>query len=228
MLLTMMMLMSVGSAMATEVDTHWDGSGTFGENVFYADGVESHFSTSGNDLEGEFHATSVDDKSWADASVGNGGEISFDVYGRDGDDTHSYVETSNNASMTFTTEMTYGWNNWLATNGGELSASGKDYEIRHSIKQEGWSNDGAIVDVIGNGDATVTIGNEGSQPGGRFVFGGYDSSVEAEGQGTTVVMGNGDHRLRGDDWNMLSGGTHTETWNYDDGVSISDFWMSGN
>jgi len=225
---TLMMLMSVGSAMATEVDTHWDGSGTFSENVFYADGVESHFSTSGNDLEGEFHATSVDDKSRTNASVGDGGEISFDVYGRDGDDTHSYVASSDDASMTFTTEMTYGWAGWLANKDGEFSASGSSYEIGHSIEQEEYTDDEAFVHVEGSGNATVTIGNEGSQPGGRFSFAGGDSGVEAEGSGSTFIQGTGTCRLKGNDWEMPSGGTYTETWNYDGGATISDIWMQGN
>lgn len=226
----------------TKVDVDWDGTGDVGVTLDAEGDAEIAFSTWGYGISGEFHAVDWNDnpggidmvRSWADASVGNGGEISFDVLGESGQESYSFVGTSGTADMTFsTTTYSGGLTNWEYRGGnfGQLSASGPGYEILHWIQDV--DGDGAGVDVLGQGgSATVTTKVDWIGSDGSFEFGaGYrEAGVKATGLGETTLSGGGSDRLSGWNWSMPNGGSYKAIWSYVNGVDVGyqEFLIRGN
>jgi len=250
-LMSLLVLFSFVGLADTETDVDWSGSGTVGVDFLAGDDAVVNTSTSGNGIEGEFHAKDHENNPYnygvdnvtanIDARVYGGGVINYthtrtdskeSSYGQSGQVSHSSVWSSNGyAGMIFRTRTNYASmknSQYGFRNNNQFFASGSNYSMFHSIR--GADGDGAYVEVLGSsGNARITSMCS-SASGNGFNFGigcgcYTNSNVDAAGSGTTTLHGIGSNNLEGKGWSMPSGGTYTATWSYDDGADINYTWL---
>ncbi|MEF8879787.1 MAG: hypothetical protein V5A64_05290 [Candidatus Thermoplasmatota archaeon] len=240
----------------TTFHSEWSGSGNLSEYFNAGDDADVWMKTKGNFIEGEFNAADKDNNPYSygvdnvnanvDARVNNGGRISFEfdrtdskesMYGPAGQKSYSYVSSDNGyAGMKYRSGSNFASMRnceYKFNSNDQFFASGSNYEIRHTLWDS--DDDGADVHVFGSsGNAAVTSMSE-EAGGSSFEFGKgcgcyTNCGVEAVGSGSTTLFGTGFNYLKGDGWELPNGGSHTESWTYNDGISIgqSDFWMEGN
>lgn len=174
-----------GSGLAsaeTTVDTTWTGNGFVSTDFVAGDDSDSHFSTVGASISGEFHGKDSDNNpygygvdstnSWVKASVsGYGGGspnsyMKFEVnrgdskssYGAAGQRSYTEIWTDGTAEMAYKSGSNYasmsngGVNSMPKTSNGRSFEATGNHNIYHKITDS--DGDGSSIDVYGYGDLT--------------------------------------------------------------------------
>ncbi len=193
------------------------------------------------------------------AEVEGGGLIEYehertdseDYYGHSGQSTWTKVESTDEAGVAFRSRTNYASmknSNWGFQTNNHFEAEGESFSIEHALgtpeddpddpilwndgEYEGDWN-GAYLNTVGSGEASVTMMGQKAN-NDHFNFGDgtgcfRNVGVDAEGGGQTNLYSHGTDYLAGDDFEMSSGGSYSQEWNYDDGVSIEggELWKKG-
>ena len=120
-----------------------------------------------------------------------------------------------------------------------FQAEGSSFDIYHRLTSSDPLNYGALA-IFGSGSASVTHAYDMSgYSGDSFAFGAgtggsvWGTSITATGSGTAIVGGEGMDYLRdgsygqSSDWELLNGGSFSSTWNYNDGLEVTDYGFYG-
>ena len=168
------------------------------------------------------------------------------MYGEAGQISNSFVGSSGIGALNFRVGSNYaslGSSNYDWQSNAQFSATG-DFEIMHEL-YTGLNNGGKVY-LFGTGSAVVDHMTDSARgvnptPGyynsvySPFNFGAgggcyTNANIEATGYGIAAVSGNGDGSLYANDnsWSMPVGGSHTESWTYNDGLSVNNYAFGGN
>jgi len=248
------MLFCIGIASATtSVDVNWNGFGKFDTTFNSGDDAVAQMWTTGNTA-GNFQATDSDDNPYnygVDSTsalirgdINGGGSLEFNYLRTDrqgsadaGEFSNSFVGSSGTGSMDFRTSSNYHdlvSSNYGFQSSGQFQAIGDLFTITHTLQSANVNNLGNLV-VSGDGSAVVDYMTDGYTAGNGFRFGSGDgcftnANILTTGNGVAQVYGQADNYLSAYDgsWTMPVGGSHTESWIYNDGLSVTNYAFNGN
>ena len=174
------MLLTMGVALAaTEVDVSWNGAGDVNATAGMGDDHVSKFSTSGNLVSGNFHVVNAEDNpynygvdtvnSYADAKVGLGGFIEYQIdrtdskdstYGPAGQQFYAWAYSSDGEAQMATGARSNYADLVSATYGKDKTDNGHNFEVGGTYFQAmqqitDGAGDGAYFKLEGTGSADI-------------------------------------------------------------------------
>ena len=251
-LAVVLLVQTVPSFAATEVDVEWNTGGSVSISVFADDDAKSYFNTEGSHIFGKFYAKDRNDNPygygvdtfdvWAEAQVDGGGYIMFwtnrtdsheSMYGGAGQKRYSFVGSTDGwAFMKFRDNTNFArlsCSEYGFQSNNQFQASG-NYTIIHQLTDS--DGDGMYVSLSGLGSGKVTVMN-GEAWGSSWKFGKgcgcyTNAKASATGEGVFEAAGWARNYLKSDlGFELPNGGSFLLDIAFDDGFSIDDFASEG-
>lgn len=245
----MVLGLTAGTASAvTTVDTTWSGSGNVAGNFQVNDDMTASFLTGGSTISGSWHGTAgaIDHDcspttSDFSASFTNGG-VQYDEYRLDsfygaGDEyIGSYISTPLGGTGSGSLDQ-HIYTNWASlyalTDPSTVFTATGDYLAGHQIK-----NGANFGQWTASGDGTMTIAERvdtanyyGSTDwtlggGGAGCWG--NAIATFTGSGVFDVNAYSAGSMHGNGWSSSGPVTYSQGWDFDTGLTVNDFSLSGN